>query len=174
MQNITNLIVAIAVAAIPVIGAWVTKEILANSKSTGKAKKALDVLEVISELAEDAVTAAEKGGADNGLSGNEKKDVAIKVVTTSLSNLGITSASQSQIAAAVEKAYMQFKQAIEATYPMPEPKPAELPQEDAGSAEVSEMTPAKAADIAAQLGEIKQMIANSNATPATPEAKVEG
>lgn len=173
-NNIVDLIVSLAAAAIPVIGAWATKEILGNKKVLAKASNGLKVMDIVTQLAAAAIYAAEKKGTELGLNGEEKKADAIKAVTEGLSGMGITSATQDTIANKVEQMFVNFKNAVESAYPDPEPKPAELPHDDSDSAVVSEMTPTKAADIAAQLGEIKQMIASSNATPATPETKVEG
>lgn len=54
MNNWTDLVVSLAVAAIPIIGAWISKQLLAN-------KQALTLVKVLGPLANAAVTAAEQG-----------------------------------------------------------------------------------------------------------------
>ena len=62
MNNWTELLVSLAVAAVPIIGAWISKQLLAN-------KQALTLVKVLGPLANAAVTAAgQTGGGHAGAS----------------------------------------------------------------------------------------------------------
>ncbi|WP_445623867.1 phage holin [Lacticaseibacillus paracasei] len=110
MNNLTELLVSLAVAAIPVIGAWIPKELLTN-------KKALTLVQVLSPLANAAVTAAEQLGMTQEIDGAVKKLTAIQVVKDGLNSLGFTSTDEQTIANAVEKAYADLKDSLSETYP---------------------------------------------------------
>ncbi|RWZ62074.1 phage holin [Lacticaseibacillus paracasei] len=110
MNNLTELLVSLAVAAIPVIGAWISKELLTN-------KKALTLVQVLSPLANAAVTAAEQLGMTQEIDGAVKKLTAIQVVKDGLNSLGFTSTDEQTIANAVEKAYADLKDSLSETYP---------------------------------------------------------
>ncbi|RNE10379.1 phage holin, LL-H family [Lacticaseibacillus paracasei] len=105
-----DLIVQIAVAVIPILGAWVTKVLLAN-------KQALTLVQVLEPLAQAAVTAAEQLGVTQAVTGAVKKSRAVASVETQLKAMGFTKVDQQTIANAVEKAYADLKNTIEATYP---------------------------------------------------------
>lgn len=125
MNNITDLIFALATAAIPVIAAWATKKILASKESVNKAKAAIDVSSAIAQAAQQAVTNAEQVGNKNGLFGEDKKQIAIKYVQNALNNLHITNADLAMISGAVEQAFLYSKDQIEKAYPRTETKTPE-------------------------------------------------
>ncbi len=107
MNNLTELLVSLAVAAIPIIGAWISKQLLAN-------KQALALVKVLGPLANAAVTAAEQLGVTQAIDGAVKKSTAIQ---DGLKSLGFTSTDEQTIANAVEKAYADLKDSLAETYP---------------------------------------------------------
>lgn len=109
MKDVIEVIVSIAVAAIPIIGAFVSKKVVNN-------KKALTIIQVIEPLAQAAVTAAEKLGVTEQLGGSAKKDAAIQSVTNSLASLGFKKSDEELISNAVEKAYADLKDSIHEAY----------------------------------------------------------
>ena len=104
-----DLIVQIAVAVIPILGAWVAKVLLANTK-------ALTLVQVLEPLAQAAVTASEQLGVTKSVTGAVKKSQAVASVKTQLKAMGFTKVDQQTVANAVEKAYADLKNTIEATY----------------------------------------------------------
>lgn len=110
MNNWTELLVSLAVAAVPIIGAWISKQLLAN-------KQALTLVKVLGPLANAAVTAAEQLGVTQAIDGALKKSAAIEAVKNSLKSLGFTSTDEQTIANAVEKAYADLKDSLAETYP---------------------------------------------------------
>ena len=110
MNNWTELLVSLAVAAIPIIGAWISKQLLAN-------KQALTLVKVLGPLANAAVTAAEQLGVTQAIDGAVKKSTAIQAVKDGLKSLGFTSTDEQTIANAVEKAYADLKDSLAETYP---------------------------------------------------------
>ena len=110
MNNISELIVSIATALIPVVFAWIGK-VLANNK------KALSLLDALTPLAEAAVTAAMQLGVDKYLSGEAKKSTAVQYVIDCLKSLGFTSADETTVKNAVEKAFSDLQDELYKTYP---------------------------------------------------------
>jgi len=110
MNNWTELLVSLAAAAVPIIGAWISKQLLAN-------KQALALVKVLGPLANAAVTAAEQLGVTDKLSGELKKSAAIEAVKNSLKSLGFTKADEQTIANAVEQSYANLKDSLAETYP---------------------------------------------------------
>lgn len=110
MNNWTELLVSFAVAAVPIIGAWISKQLMAN-------KQALTLIQVLSPLANAAVTAAEQLGVTQAIDGAVKKSTAIQAVKDGLKSLGFTSADEQTIANAVEKAFADLKDSLAETYP---------------------------------------------------------
>lgn len=102
MNNWTDLVVSLAVAAVPIIGAWLSKQLLAN-------KQVLTLLKVLGPLANAAVTSAEQLGVTQTIDGAVKKSTAIQAVKDGLKSLGFTSTDEQTIANAVEAAYAQLK-----------------------------------------------------------------
>jgi len=117
MNNISELIVAIATALIPIVFAWIGK-VLANNK------KALSLLDALAPLAEAAVTAAAQLGVDKYLSGEAKKSKAVQYVTDGLNSLGFTNADEVTVKNAVEKAFSDLQDELYKTYPQATAKPA--------------------------------------------------
>lgn len=110
MNNISELIVAISTALIPIVFAWIGK-VLANNK------KALSLLDALTPLAEAAVTAAAQLGVDKYLSGEAKKSTAVKYVIDGLKSLGFTEADETTVKNAVEKAFSDLQDELYKTYP---------------------------------------------------------
>lgn len=110
MNNWTELLVSLAVAAVPIIGAWISKQLLAN-------KQALTLVKVLGPLANAAVTAAEQLGVTQAIDGAVKKSTAIQAVKDGLKSLGFTSTDEQTIANAVEKAFADLKDSLAETYP---------------------------------------------------------
>lgn len=110
MNNISELIVAIATALIPIVFAWIGK-VLANNK------KVLSLLDALTPLAEAAVTAAAQLGVDKYLSGEAKKSTAVQYVINGLKSLGFTDSDKKTVENAVEKAFSDLKDELYQTYP---------------------------------------------------------
>ena len=110
MNNWTELLVSLAVAAVPIIGAWISKQLLAN-------KQALTLVKVLGTLADAAVTAAEQLGVAKAIDGAVKKSTAIQAVKDGLKSLGFTSTDEQTIANAVEQSYADLKDSLAETYP---------------------------------------------------------
>lgn len=115
MNNITDLIVSLATAAIPIVGAWVAKEILKNKKATA-------TVNALAPLAHSAVVAAEKLGASKLLTGADKKNKAVSDVIDGLDSMGFTNNDITTIENAVEAAFLNAKDEIESAYPRTEAK----------------------------------------------------
>lgn len=109
-NTITKLITTIAIAAIPIIGAYVSKVILGN-------KKVVNLIQVLSPLAKDAVVAMQKLGVTEFLKGEEKLSGAIKIVIKALTALGFSDADETLIKNAVEKEYALLINELDQTYP---------------------------------------------------------
>lgn len=110
MNNISELIVAISTALIPIVFAWIGKVLAKN-------KKALSLLDALTPLAEAAVTAAAQLGVDKYLSGEAKKSTAVQYVIDGLKSLGFTNADKTTIENAVEKAFSDLQDELYKTYP---------------------------------------------------------
>lgn len=110
MNNISELIVAISTALIPIVFAWIGK-VLANNK------KALSLLDALTPLAEAAVTAAAQLGVDKYLSGEAKKSTAVQYVIDGLKSLGFTETDKTTVENAVEKAFSDLRDDLYKTYP---------------------------------------------------------
>ncbi|WP_337089971.1 holin [Leuconostoc pseudomesenteroides] len=109
-NTITKLITTIAVAAIPIIGAYVSKVILGN-------KQVVNLIQVLSPLAKDAVVAMQKLGATEFLEGEAKKSGAVKIVNQALTALGFSDADETLIKNAVEKEYALLINELNQAYP---------------------------------------------------------
>jgi len=110
MNDISELIVAIATALIPIVFAWIGKNIANN-------KKSLSLLESLTPLAEAAVTAAMQLGVNKYLSGEAKKSKAVQYVIDGLKSLGFTNADEVTVKNAVEKAFSDLQDELYKTYP---------------------------------------------------------
>jgi len=110
MNNISELIVAVSTALIPIVFAWIGK-VLANNK------QALSLLNALTPLAEAAVTAAAQLGVNKYLSGEAKKSTAVQYVIDGLNSLGFTNADEVTVKNAVEKAFSDLQDELYKTYP---------------------------------------------------------
>lgn len=81
-----------------------------------KSKDTLNKLEIIANIAKQAVVQAEKDGVLNNLSGSQKFQMAVKYVQDALNSLGITNADINIIKQKVEAAYANEKNIIESAY----------------------------------------------------------
>ncbi|MFT8759600.1 MAG: holin [Oenococcus oeni] len=104
--NISDLIVAIAVAVIPVIGAYVVKLLKANK-----------FVALLAPLAHDAVVAVQKLGMVSYIEGEAKKSKAVEFVVSALSKLGFKKADLTTIENAVEDEYSKAIAELNVTYP---------------------------------------------------------
>ena len=109
-NTITKLITTIAIAAIPIIGAYVSKVILGN-------KQVVNLIQMLSPLAKDAVVAMQKLGVTEFLEGEAKKSGAVKIVNQALTALGFSDADETLIKNAVEKEYALLINELDQTYP---------------------------------------------------------
>ncbi|SPD94524.1 hypothetical protein LES9216_00073 [Leuconostoc suionicum] len=109
-NTITKLITTIAIAAIPIIGAYVSKVILGN-------KQVVNLIQVLSPLAKDAVVAMQKLGVTEYLEGETKKLGAVDIVKQALSALGLSDTDETLIKNAVEKEYALLINELDQTYP---------------------------------------------------------
>jgi LL-H family phage holin len=110
INNISDLIMTIAVAVVPAIFAYGVKFLKSN-------KEAMSILDAVSPLAKDAVVAAEKLGVDKYIEGAVKKSKAVEYVKNGLDALGFSEADLTVIENAVEKAYAEAKTTLETVYP---------------------------------------------------------
>lgn len=118
-QNVSDIVMAVATALIPVIFAWIGKYLKEN-------KKASTLLEVLTPLAKDAVIAAEKLGLDKQISGEMQKNEAVKRVIKALEALGFTDVDKQIIADAIETEWAKLDQELKGLY---KNEPVEQPQE---------------------------------------------
>lgn len=105
VQNISDVVTAVAVALILIIFGVLGKYFAGN-------KKALELLEVLGPLAKSAVAAVAKL-QDDGLI---KKSKAVEKVMDALASLGFNDADKEVIEDAVEKAYADMKDQLDKVY----------------------------------------------------------
>jgi phage holin, LL-H family len=105
VQNVSDVVTAVAVALIPIIFGVLGKYFAGN-------KKALELLEVLGPLAKSAVAAVAKL-QDDGLI---KKSKAVEKVMDALSSLGFNDTDKEVIEDAVEKAYADMKGQLDKVY----------------------------------------------------------
>ena len=153
VQNISELIVTVAVAVIPVIFAYLANFLKAN-------KQAVSFLDAIEPLAKSAVVAAQKLGVDKYLEGAVKKSKAVEYVENALSDLGFDKADLTTIENAVEKAYAELKDTLESVYPQ-----KTQAEEESETLDEQIATAQKAADEAAAT--VKELEAKKTTTTAT-------
>jgi len=110
VNSISDVIIAIALAAIPIIGGWIGKVVTSNSKAT-------TLINVLSPIAKAAIVAMQKLGVTQYLGGEEKKSGAADIVKQALSALGLSSADETLIKNAVEKEYALLINELNQTYP---------------------------------------------------------
>ncbi len=104
--NISDLIIAIAVAVIPVIGAYIVKILKANK-----------FVALLTPLAHDAVVAVQKLGVVRYIEGEAKKSKAVELVVSALTKLGFKKADLTTIENAVEDEYSKAIKELDVTYP---------------------------------------------------------
>ncbi|MFT9266992.1 holin [Oenococcus sp.] len=106
MTNLTDLIISIAVATIPIIGAYIVKILKANK-----------FVAILGPLAHDAVVAAQKLGVVSYLEGEAKKSKAVEFVISALAKLGFKKADLTTVQNAVEDEYSKAIAGLDVTYP---------------------------------------------------------
>lgn len=147
-NTITKLITTIAITAIPIIGAYVSKVILGN-------KQVVNLIQVLSPLAKDAVVAMQKLGVTEFFEGEAKKSGAVKIVTKALTVLGFSDADETLIKNAVEKEYALLINELDQTYP-------QMTEEQAKTKEQAEQKQSELAK-ADELTKAKQALADAQA-----------
>ncbi|MDI6495517.1 holin [Leuconostoc lactis] len=110
VNSFSDVVIAIALAAIPAIGGYIGKVITGNSKAT-------TLINVLSPLAKDAIVVMQKLGVTQYLAGEAKKSGAVDIVKTALESLGIDGTNEDLIKNAIEKEYALLISEIEKTYP---------------------------------------------------------
>ena len=147
-NTITKLITTIAITAIPIIGAYVSKVILGN-------KQVVNLIQVLSPLAKDAVVAMQKLGVTEFFEGEAKKSGAVKIVTKALTVLGFSDADETLIKNADEKEYALLINELDQTYP-------QMTEEQAKTKEQAEQKQSELAK-ADELAKAKQALADAQA-----------
>ena len=137
LNSISDVIIAIALAAIPVIGAWIGKVITGHSKAT-------TLINVLSPLAKAAIVAMQKLGVTQYLEGAAKKSGAVVIVKQALSALGLSDTDEAIIKNAIEKEYAVLINELNQTYPQMTAEQAKA--QEAATQQVSEV--AKADELA--------------------------
>lgn len=110
VNSISDVIIAIDLAAIPIIGGWIGKVITGNSKAT-------TLINVLSPLAKAAIVAMQKLGVTQYLEGEAKKLGAVDIVKQALSALGLSDTNETLIRNAIEKEYAALINELNQTYP---------------------------------------------------------
>lgn len=110
VNSFSDVVIAVALAAIPVIGGYIGKVITGNSKAT-------TLINVLSPLAKDAIVVMQKLGVTQYLAGEAKKSGAVDIVKTALESLGINGTNEDLIKNAIEKEYALLISELEKTYP---------------------------------------------------------
>ena len=147
-NTITKLITTIAIAAIPIIGAYVSRVISGN-------KQVVNLIQVLSPLAKDAVVAMQKLGVTEYFEGEAKKSGAVKIVNQALTALGFSDADETLIKNAVEKEYALLINELDKTYP-------QLTAEQAKEQEQAAQQPSELAK-ADELAKSQQALADAQA-----------
>lgn len=134
-QNISEAIVAIAVAVIGVVTPYLANFIKSN-------KTAQTLVDILPTLAKDAVVAMQKLGVTEAIEGEVKKSHAAQIVKQALTNLGFTNTDEATLQNAIEAAYAQLKaDGTLATYPQatkPDDKQEEIAKTEADLAKLKE------------------------------------
>ncbi|MFT8324789.1 holin [Oenococcus sicerae] len=106
VQNISDLIMAIAIAAVPAIGTWLVKILKANK-----------FVAILAPLAHDAVVAAQKLGVVSYLEGEAKKSKALDFLKSALAKLGFKKADLTTLENAIEDEYQKSIAQLDVVYP---------------------------------------------------------
>ena len=148
VNSISDVIIAIALAAIPIIGGWIGKVITGNSKAT-------TLINVLSPLAKAAIVAMQKLGVTQYLEGEAKKSGAVDIVKKSLLALGLSNANETLIKNAIEKEYAVLINELNQTYPQM--------TADQAKAQVAAAQQASEVAKADELAKAKQALADAQA-----------
>ncbi|WP_273716139.1 holin [Leuconostoc mesenteroides] len=148
VNSISDVIIAIALAAIPVIGGWIGKVITGNSKAT-------TLINVLSPLAKAAIVAMQKLGVTQYLEGEAKKYGAVDIVKKALLTLGLSNADETLIKNAIEKEYAVLINELNQTYPQMTAEQAKV--QEAAAQQASELAKAD------ELAKARQELADAQA-----------
>ncbi|MFT8813206.1 holin [Oenococcus sp.] len=121
VQNISDLIMAIAIAAVPAIGAWLVKILKANK-----------FVAILAPLAHDAVVATQKLGVVSYLEGEAKKSTALDFLKSALAKLGFKKADLTTLENAIEDEYQKSIAQLDVVYPQLTKEQAQANQKAAG------------------------------------------
>ena len=110
VNSFSDVVITVALAAIPIIGGWIGKVVTGNSKAT-------TLINVLSPLAKAAIVAMQKLGVTQYLEGEAKKSGAVDIVKQALSALGLSYADETLIKNAIEKEYAALINELNQTYP---------------------------------------------------------
>lgn len=148
VNSFSDVVIAVALAAIPVIGGYIGKVITGNSKAT-------TLINVLSPLAKDAIVVMQKLGVTQYLTGEVKKSGAVDIVKMALESLGINGTNEDLIKNAIEKEYALLISELEKTYP----------QMTAEQAKVQEAAAQQASEVAKadELAKAQQALADAQA-----------
>ena len=148
VNSFSDVVIAVALAAIPIIGGWIGKVITGNSKAT-------TLINVLSPLAKAAIVAMQKLGVTKYLDGEAKKLGAVDIVKKALSALGLSDAAETLINNAIEKEYATLINELNQTYP----------QMTAEQAKAQEVAAQQASEVAKadELAKAKQALADAQA-----------
>ena len=148
VNSISDVVIAVALAAIPIIGGWIGKVITGNSKAT-------TLINVLSPLAKAAIVAMQKLGVTQYLDGEAKKLGAVDIVKKSLLALGLSNANETLIKNAIEKEYAVLINELNQTYP----------QMTADQAKAQEAAAQQASEVAKadELAKAQQALADAQA-----------
>lgn len=132
-----DLLMAIAIALIPVVMGWIGQQLINNHKLGEQAYK-------IENLVSMAVVEAEKLGLTKQLTGNEQFQYALNFVNSQLKALGITDVDESLIKAQIERSWFTQRDRLEQVYgKASQPTtPTDSQQLKSDSATVEKPTPA--------------------------------
>lgn len=148
VNSFSDVVIAVALAAIPIIGGWIGKVITGNSKAT-------TLINVLSPLAKAAIVAMQKLGVTQYLDGEAKKLGAVDIVKKSLLSLGLSNANETLIKHAIEKEYAALINELNQTYP----------QMTADQAKAQEAAAQQASEVAKadELAKAQQALADAQA-----------
>lgn len=104
VRNFADVIVALAVLALPVITGYI-------AKAMGKSSALSGLIGVLPMVAKDAVVVAEKTGVLDSLAGNEQFAKALAIAKEELAKLGYDKVDEQVLGNALEQAYAQLKSA---------------------------------------------------------------
>lgn len=148
VNSISDVLIAIALSAIPIIGGWIGKVITGNSKAT-------TLINVLSPLAKAAIVAMQKLGVTQYLAGEAKKSGAVDIVKKSLLALGLSNANETLIKNAIEKEYAALINELNQTYPQMTAEQAKA--QEAAAQQASEVAKAD------ELAKAQQALADAQA-----------